>query len=113
MVLTVYGDPVSVNVLPCTDGDTLEDTCSDGSKIVTANCVDGNWVTTGNTCTACVSGAVKKKTCNDGSEIVTHTCENGVWKATTNVCEGGGFEIPIILIACVGLIFVGLLLSRR
>jgi len=114
--LTVYGDLTHVNILalPCTSGNTQKETCTDGSKVVTANCVNSSWVTTGDTCTTCVSGAARKKTCSDGSEIVTHTCESGVWKATTNVCEGGGgFDISLILIASISLIFVGLVLSRR
>ncbi len=35
---------------PCEEGSTQTKVCPDGSTIITHNCVNGEWVETGNTC---------------------------------------------------------------
>lgn len=87
---------------PCNTGDTEVTTCSDGSTVITKNCVAGNWVSTGNTCPvcACVEGTYRSPTtCWDGSIIYTEVCHNCGWTPSaencpTQVCVEGTYRNP-------------------
>lgn len=75
---------------PCEHGDVKTDTCEDGSKVVTHQCMPPDFVATGDTCETCERLAAKRtKTCLDGTTIATHDCVDGNWVATGAECGDG------------------------